>query len=529
MILYLKKNTENLNHLFCYLTNIIFFLVTFSLVACSSTPENPPLADDKFACKKDLHIDNPIQQLEKTATQSEFLPIHKNKDAYQWRLAFVDQAKKSLDIQTFIWEEDETGSLLIDRILKAANRGVHVRILVDDFLLAGRDAIGALVNSHPNIEMRVFNPLEVRDDRMVFRGLEMAFNLSRLNHRMHNKLFIADNKAGIIGGRNIGNEYFGLGHKLNYRDFDLVVHGPIVPEITDSFDVFWNSPSSFPLEKVVDAEVLKEINSDELKKEGRKELDKLISESLALNKEFNTEVQNWRSMLDMAKENTFIGKSRIIYDCPPSVNNPIPGQVSDLLAKLTMSVEKEIFFISPYLVPSEAFRDGLRTLTERGVRVRILTNSLESSDSAAAVSGYVRYRNELLEMGVELYEMRADAGHTDLFKTQSSTAEFLSLHAKVVIFDRRAVYAGSLNLDPRSIVWNTEIGALIDSPDLAKAMIDEFEQDLLQDNSWSVRMDKDGAVFWHSTKEVKSITPARNFGQRFSIFFYSFIPMENQI
>ena len=512
-----------------FVLRFISIIIALSLTACSSTPQSPPLASNEFSCKTDLHIKEPLQQLERTATQSEFLPVHNNKDAYQWRLAFVDQAKSTLDVQTFIWESDETGGLLIDRILKAANRGVYVRILVDDFLLAGRDGIGALINSHPNIEMRVFNPLEVRDDRMVFRGLEIVFNLSRLNHRMHNKLFIADNQAGIIGGRNIGNEYFGLGHKLNYRDFDLVVRGPLVPEITDSFNVFWNSPSSLPLEKVVGAEVLKEIQLESVQKKSRRKLNKLINQSKVLNQEFNTEVQDWNVMLEDAKEKILSGKSRIIYDCPPSIDNPIPGQVSDLLGKLAMSVKKEIFFISPYLVPSEKFREGLRKLTERGVRVRILTNSLESSDSAAAVSGYARYRNELLEMGIELHEMKADAGHTHFYKTQSSTAEFLSLHAKVIIFDRRAVYAGSLNLDPRSIVWNTEIGALIDSPELAEAMIEGFEQDLLQENSWAVRMDKDGAVFWYSTKEVKSITPARNFGQRISMFIYSLIPMENQI
>jgi len=530
MNIYLEQKCFSINIFYYkFVLRVISLIFAISLAACSSTPQSPPLASSEFACKTDLHIEDPLQQLEKTAKQSEFLPVHNNKDAYQWRLALVDQAEKTLDIQTFIWEEDETGGLLIDRILKAANRGVYVRILVDDFLLAGRDSIGALVNRHPNIEMRVFNPLEVRDDRMVFRGLEMAFNMSRLNHRMHNKLFIADNQAGIIGGRNIGNEYFGLGKKLNYRDFDLVVQGPIVPEITDSFNVFWNSPSSFPLEKVVDADVLNKTKSKKVQKEARQKLDKLISDSKALKQVFNTEVQNWNVMLENAKEKKFTGKSRIIYDCPPSIDNPIPGQVSDLLGKLAKSVEKEIFFISPYLVPSEKFRDGLRQLTKRGVRVRILTNSLESSDSAAAVSGYTRYRNELLEMGIELHEMRADAGHTHLFKTQSSTAEFLSLHAKVIIFDRRAVYAGSLNLDPRSIIWNTEIGALIDSPELAEAMIEGFERDLLQDNSWTVRMDKDGAVFWHSTEETISITPARNFGQRAAMFFYSLIPMENQI
>ena len=505
-------------------------LISFVLIltACSSTPGKPPLADEKFACVKDLHVGDPIQQLASTAKKSNFLQLHENNKAFQWRLALIDQAQKTLDVQTFIWETDETGGLLIDRIIKAANRGVHVRLLVDDFLLAGRDSIGALLNNHPNIELRVFNPLQVRDNRMVFRGLEMLFNLSRLNHRMHNKLLITDNTAGIIGGRNIGNEYFGMGHKLNYRDYDLVVKGPIVPEITDSFNVFWNSPSSLPLEKVVSTKVLSEIKSEQTQKNARQQLNKIISES-TLNQEFDIEVKDWKMMFEASHEEVFSGYARIIYDCPPSINDPEPGQVADLLSKLAMSVEKEIFFISPYLIPSETFRNSLRSLIERGVHVRILTNSLESSDSAAAVSGYAGYRKELVQMGVDLYEMRADAAKTHLFKTESSNAEFLSLHAKVIIFDRNAVYVGSLNLDPRSIVWNTEIGALIESPELAGAMISDFEQDLLPDNSWSVHLNEDGDIFWQSTKEVKTTTPARNFWQRTSIFFYSLFPIESQL
>ena len=499
------------------------------LSACSATSSKPPMENSTFVCNKDLHVENPIAQLDSTAKTSDFLSLHENKDAYQWRLALVDQAEVSLDVQTFIWEDDEAGGLLIDRILKAANRGVKVRLLVDDFLLAGRDSLGVLVNSHPNIELRVFNPMEVRESRMAFRGMEMLFNLARLNQRMHNKLFVADNKAGIIGGRNIGNEYFGLGHKLNYRDFDLVARGPVVEEITYSFDVFWNSPYSLPLHEVANDRTLKGIHSVKAQNEARQALDEQINGSDALNQAFDTQVQDWREMFDQASEHVVSGRSRVIYDCPPSAEDPDPVHVAELLRKIALSAEKEVFFISPYLIPSKTFREDLKALKAKGVRVRILTNSLESSDSAAAVSGYAKYRKDLLELGVEIHELRADADFADRFKAALSQADFLSFHAKVIIFDRSAVYVGSLNLDPRSRELNTEIGVLIENNALAETLTNDFEVDLMIENSWSVELNEDNQVIWRSADDDLTSTPARNFWQRASMFFYSLLPIESQL
>lgn len=499
------------------------------LCACSTTSSKPPKENSAFACDKDLHIDNPIAQLDLTAKKSDFVSLHESKEAYQWRLALVDQAEESLDVQTFIWEDDEAGGLLIDRILKAANRGVKVRLLIDDFLLAGRDNVGVLINSHPNIELRVFNPMEVRESRLAFRGMEVLLNLARLNQRMHNKLFIADNKVGIIGGRNIGNEYFGLGHKLNYRDFDLVTIGPVVEEITYSFNVFWNSPYSLPLHDVANDRTLKDIHSEHAQNKARQRLSEQINESEALKQAFDTNVRDWREMFDQASAQIFSGRSRVIYDCPPSADNPDPVHVAELLRKLSLSAEKEVFFISPYLIPSKSFREDLKVLKERGVRIRILTNSLESSDSAAAVSGYTKYRKDLLELGVEIYELRADAAFAERFKAELSEASFLSFHAKVIIFDQSAVYVGSLNLDPRSRELNTEIGVLIENKHLAETLTKDFEVDLLIENAWRVELNDDNNVIWRSTGDDLTSTPARNLWQRVSMFFYYLLPIESQL
>ena len=508
---------------------LVIMTVLLLLAACSSSSSKPLMENSAFLCDKDLHTDNPIAQLDLTAKTSDFLPLHENKVAYEWRLALVDQAKETLDVQTFIWEDDEAGALLTDRIIKAANRGVKVRLLVDDFLLAGRDNIGVLINSHPNIELRVFNPMEVRESRWAFRGFEVLFNLARLNQRMHNKLFIADNKAGIIGGRNIGNEYFGLGHKLNYRDFDLVTRGPIVEDITHSFNVFWNSPYSLPLHEIANNRTLKSIHSEEAQNKARQVLNEQIDDSKALKQAFDTEVQDWREMFEQAAEHVVSGRSRVIYDCPPSADDPAPVHVAELLRKIVLTAEKEVFFISPYLIPSKGFRDDLKVLNERGVRVRILTNSLESSDSAAAVSGYAKYRKDLLELGVEIYELRGDAAFTNRFKAELSEADFLSFHAKVIIFDQSAVYVGSLNLDPRSRELNTEIGVLIENETLAKTLTKDFEVDLLIKNSWAVSLNEGNDVVWRSTDEELTSTPSRNFWQRMSMFFYSLMPIESQL
>jgi len=509
-----------------FLRSILFLsIITVACVpACTTSPPKLQHADPNFKCVKDLNTETTIQTLEKTAKVSSFLPIHGNHEAYEWRQMLIGSATKTLDVQTFIWEEDETGAYIIERIIAAADRGIKVRLLVDDFLLAGRDAVGLLINDHPNIDIKVFNPLGVREDRAAFRGLEVLFNLSRLNHRMHNKVFVMDNEVAIIGGRNIGNEYYGIGHKHNYRDFDMVTTGPVVTEITDSFEVFWNSPGSYALEDVADAN-----NISQTKDEVVKELKEKVYGSGILKKEFDTESREWEEKLAASKSKFVKGYARVIYDCPPTVEDPDTHQAAKVLSNLTLAVEKELFFISPYLIPSEKFLAGMQTLRDRGVRIRILTNSLESSDSAAAVSGYARYRKNLLDMGIELHELRADAAHTNRFKSSFSTAEFLSLHAKVIIFDRQAVYAGSLNLDPRSIVLNTEVGVLIKNKELAEIMIKGFEHDLLTENSWQVYYNGEGDVTWRSSEVEVTSTPARSMFQRWGLFFYSLLPIEDQL
>jgi len=493
------------------------------LTSCTNMPKQPP-PQTKYACSQDLHSGDAISILEASLKESEFLAVHRGDDALRWLLTIADNAQQTLDVQYYIWKNDASGALLVDHLLDAADRGVKVRVLLDDFHLAGRDEGGILFNSHPNIELKVFNPLSVRSSRWAFRGLELLFNLPRLNHRMHNKLFVADREIGLLGGRNIGDEYFGISDHLSFRDLDLVARGPIAEDISSSFDSYWHSTWSYRIDGLDTTRV----NPEELKN-ARRKLKARIAQAVALNNEFQLSKAGWKNRPAKQAEHFIKGHARVVYDCPPSDDTGRPTQVAQVLGELAASTEDDLFIISPYLVPKESLRSGLRTLIDRGVSIKILTNSLESSDSAAAVSGYARHRPELLHMGVDLYEMRGKPDNPDLFETPSADTDFISLHAKTIIFDHDSLYVGSLNLDPRSLELNTEIGLLIHSPELSEQIRSTFELELKPESSWHVLLNEEGQARWHSSIGVRNSTPARNLWQRFSTFIYSLLPIEDQL
>ena len=518
---------------------------TFSLLliaclsACTSLEPVPQsLSHDAYACMQRYSPDNdPMQKASgEAAPESSFFRINQSRDALEYRLALTDSATESLDIQYFLWRADDTGSLLIRHVLAAADRGVHVRMLIDDLDSINWEPLARALNQHDKVEIRVFNPFLKSRGGWGQRGRELLIDLDRMNHRMHNKLFKADRTAAIVGGRNIGDEYFGAGSYLDYRDYDVIAIGPVVDELTESFDVFWDSDWSYPLESFPPggkAELsLKELYA---------ELDRRVADSDLIAREFRFEGSDWPSLIADARAQLSDGQSRAVYDCPPGHGEQqFPVQTAFTLSKIAKQTQQEILIISPYVVPLQTIRDYFREASAAGTNITILTNSLAAADHTYAFSGYYKHRRELLEMGVELRELRPVGPLWEEHKTDSSAADHVSLHAKLIIFDRRWVYVGSLNFDPRSVHWNTELGLLIDSKEFAEQIYQDFALDLGPEGSWRVELrtlpQQDSGIeydveklYWVAGDEETDREPSRGVGQRLSNWFYSLFPLDEQL
>ncbi len=455
------------------------------------------------------------------AGESGFFPLNRSLDALSWRLALIDSAERSLDAQYYLWHSDTSGGLLLDRVIKAADRGVRVRLLIDD-MTAKHDKALATIHEHPNIEIRIFNP-GLRRDSAIGRALEMVFHVGRMNHRMHNKLLVADNLLGIVGGRNIGDEYFGLSkEKLNFRDFDLLALGPVVPEMSSSFDLYWNSEMAFPISTIrsidTTAEELAALQT---------QLSHTLQKAEVLAAEGWLIPKSWTEELRSLNGRLFWGEAKVIYDIPSLDKKDVTlTHMAKQLGQVARETQDELLFCSAYFVPRDAGTKSLQDTAGRGVKIRILTNSLAATDVVPVHSGYAPYRKDLLQAGIELYEFRPDGKDRRIHEHPSAKAERFGLHTKSVIYDRTVVYVGSLNLDPRAIELNTEIGVLVHAPELAETMIAMFERDLLPENSWQVQLDRDEKLVWHSDGEPTRREPAHRFFDRILHAVCNLLPIE---
>ena len=466
------------------------------------------------------------QQVAQTgaADEAHFLPLSNNMQALRWRLLLADLAQRSIDIQYYLIDQDESSRLLGVHIMRAADRGVRIRVLIDDVFLTRRDQAIALWDSHPNISVRVFNPWHKRGS-LFQQALEFIGYPERLNRRMHNKLFAVDGQVAITGGRNIGDAYFGLSEKYNFRDLEVVLTGPIVNSITDSFDLYWNDEwtmSGAAFAAARDAS----INRDEFFSQREQD----VTASEVLDRAGYTEASPGEGYLTHFTEQAHHGAAWVAYDDPPSAVLAESGvRKIDQLEDLDADITRELLIDSPYFSPSDWFRDRLRGLIERGVRVAVLTNSMASTNHTIVNSGYRPWRRKLIRAGVELYEFRSDASDTDDILAPGTEGRFFSLHTKTFVIDREVVYIGSLNMDPRSIHLNTEMGLMITSPALAGEVADLVERDLSPQNAWRVSMDEEGQLAWESAAGKKRLQPARHFGQRIADFFYGLLPIKDQL
>lgn len=443
--------------------------------------------------------------------KSGFKLLDRNEDALTWRLALIDSAQHSLDLMTFLWWGDEAGDLVLSHVIAAADRGVKVRLIVDDMTTIDdgkqtilRDVSNAAVDAHPNIELRVFNPW--RNRGAVGRAVEFVGDFSRLNQRMHNKALIADGHAAIMGGRNLGNEYMGLNATFNFRDLDVVSVGHAARQVSSVFDRYWNSEWVRP-----QAELDAGGTVDTLKTE-RAGLETRLRAATTLER-FPLDARAWTDELAALSHALAPGTSRVTTDVPEE--QKVAHYLRDEVQKLWASAEKEVLITNAYIIPDEeAFSRTAREL-KKDVRFVMLTNSLASTDAAGVHAHYTDWRARLLTAGVEIFELKHDAKLlAEVVDTAPVRSGFVGLHAKTMVIDRRHVLIGSMNLDPRSWVHNSEMVMLIDCPALGVAMAALFERDVQPQNSWRVELDGASAVQWVSGEEVLHEAPAREAGQR---------------
>jgi putative cardiolipin synthase len=524
--------------------------VTGALTACTTLPSDATLPLGAHTPRSEsFALANPERtklgrriepRVREHPDMSGFRLIANGVACFRARMEMAALAEKTLDVQYFAIQSDDTGRLFIQGLLDAADRGVRVRILLDDSNAVGRDAeIGALT-AHPNIELRVFNPFSYRGPLEFMRAAEFALNEKRLTHRMHNKLFVVDNELALIGGRNIGDAYFAASQSLEFGDYDVLIAGGMVRRLSGSFDAFWNSPLAIPLQNLV------------LLKPARERLD-AYRESLRKHQATMeggpyTRVPNEGGLVANILSGTrplIWARAEAIYDSPEKAKVESGEQAGKLLRdrveRAAEAVRSELMVASPYLVPGD---DGLRLLTglrARNVRVRVLTNSLQSTDAPITFAAYGRYRVPMLEAGIELYEVRPQLGEPNMpgggsLKSSSSTP--FALHAKVFVFDRRQVFVGSMNFDERSRHLNTELGVLIDSPELAKEIAERFEAVAQPANSYVLSLGPPNVagkrqLRWRTDENASPVVyddePAVDPLRRLKVEALSLLPIENQL
>ena len=393
------------------------------------------------------------------------------RDAFAARVVLAAAAEKALDVQYFIWHRDQVGNLLFEALWQAAERGVRVRLLLDDYNTRGLDPTIAVLDAHPNIEVRLYNPVIQRDAR----ALNLLLDFTRVNRRMHNKSFTADNQVSIVGGRNIGNEYFGAGSGIGFTDLDVIAVGSAVRDVSKEFDLYWNSLSAYPAASFAGtpgpdaaANLESTFTATRADPESAAYLEAARTTPLVRDLLDRQLVLEWTT-------------AQVVHDDPAKTLDTTGRTDVLLFPNLVQMIgrpQRTLDLVSPYFVPGPAGTAALGALARSGVKVRVLTNSLAASDEKSVHAGYAKRRQDLLRAGVQLYELRPTVAKDSRESKGSSGSSSSALHAKTFAVDRSRIFVGSFNFDPRSALLNTEMGLVIDSPALAQRLAATFDADV---------------------------------------------------
>ena len=457
---------------------------------------------------------NGIAERHGTGT-SGFKLLDTSRDGLEWRLALIDSAISSVDIMTYLWYPDVSGRLVLERAVLAAERGVHVRLVIDDLLTIDQDELIVDLDNHPNIELRLFNPWKGRS--LTSRAGEMIAEMERLNTRMHTKLLIADGNATIVGGRNIGDHYFGLSDAYNFHDLDVLAFGPIAQDANDMFDTYWNSDWIVPAANLTvepeAARAQEEWQTIQEKTRTAPQLENLPRES-----------RDWSADIAALGAELRPGVGYLVYD-DVTAQEISQDMIGTMFAFLNRAQE-ELLITNAYIIPGEPAIEFLDGLSERGVDIRILTNSLASHDVPAVNSHYEKWRDDLINAGAELYELRADAAIQSIVDIPPVSGEFTGLHTKAAVIDGRYSFIGSMNFDPRSANINTEMGAIIDSPALAADLRALMLRDMSGENAWQVLLNDKGKPYWVNSDETVEDQPTRGTMQNVMNVIFKVVPKE---
>jgi len=505
----------------------LLLLCLLAAAGCAQLPPRPALpVETAIAVAGDTPLDQRIQPLVAAHPgQSGFRLVSDGTLAFALRAALIRHAQRSLDLQYYIWHDDVTGRLLEREVIAAADRGVHVRILLDDLDARSHDDWLAAADAHPNIEVRLFNPFAVRSGPLRKIGEAFA-SYSRINHRMHNKNLIADNRVAISGGRNLGDEYFSASKEANFTDLDFAMAGPVVSDLSRTFDRYWNSEAVWPIATLVS----KPAGSDPVA---------ALRDTLERHAQ-EPDARQWLATVPLNPDVTAFVAGELPLEWTDRwqvwADDPLKARLGDErltrsnvlrgLSQAMRASHARVDLISPYFVPGDEGAQSLVDLAGSGRRVAVLTNSLAANDVAAVYAGYARYRTRLLQAGVQAYELKPEPGHdSDVSVSGSSGA---SLHSKAVLIDDDETFVGSFNLDPRSVSLNCEQGVLVTDPAVNGQLQAYFERMTAPEHAWRVDLDANGDTRWTDATGSTTSTPA-SFGRRVRATIARMLPIESQL
>jgi putative cardiolipin synthase len=453
--------------------------------------------------------------------QSGFYPMSDGVDALAARLLLAEHAEESIDLQYYLIKNDIVGRVLVYRLLQAADRGVRVRLLVDDMFTKGYDVGLAALHSHPNFEIRIYNPFHRGAGG---RAQSAVTGFGRINRRMHNKSFTVDNQITIIGGRNIADEYFGLREDAKFGDMDVICVGPVVQDVSSMFDTYWNHETALPVPAFVDELDDPEAALNDLRARLGQSLEEVRDSKYA-----DAVRERYLRYLD-ADQSPFVwAPYRLVVDSPDKGIKGKAGEAELITAPLVeelRSADTKLLIVSPYFVPTKSGVESLTNLQKRGIDVTVITNSLAANNQFTVHGGYSPSRKPLLEAGVKIYEVRPDAdiSGTEFIDASGATA---TLHTKAFVVDEKDLFIGSFNFDPRSANLNTELGVIIRDPGLSEHYLERVDG-LLGEQTFEVFLNEDGKLRWRGNRGGEEIIydkePETTWGQRFMAGFARIIP-----
>jgi len=525
----LNINLEGLPTMRQFGSLFLRFLLPVSLVllaGCATVDfDAPKSASTAITDTADTYFGRAMANFgEKPPGESGFYLLTDGIEALAARLQAAKRAEKTLDAQYYLITDDQIGIVFVGSLLDAADRGVRVRLLLDDIQTQGYDAGMAALDSHPNFEVRIYNPFSGRGSRA-----SAITEFGRINRRMHNKSFTVDNQVTIIGGRNIAAEYFAAREDVNFGDADVAAVGPVVRDVSNMFDTYWNSRGAAPVEAFAKMPEDPAAELDRL----RARIDAVIAE-IRESKYAAAFTETLKTVTSVQPEDFVWAPYELAYDSPDKTDKKLAEEAENITTTLAAAIaraEQELVIVSPYFVPLKSGIEYLTELQERGVQVTVITNSLAANNHSIVHSGYAPSRKPLLEAGVKIFEVRADANVAGVDRGTQGAA-LATLHTKGFIVDDTELFLGSFNWDPRSIDINTELGVIMKSPELARWARERLAASSDTDNYEVVLNDK-GKVRWVDRAGDEEIVldkePQTGWWRRFTVGFYRILPVKGQL